>query len=464
MKNLIRQTILSFVLIFHFTANGFAQTETDEKYHVYWIHGLNENSLFFDDMRFFLTPDYGTCLQYDSYESGGIEAVAEILNQQIREDEGAILVGHSAGGLIARSMLRMNDNIKGVITVGTPNNGAGIIASMQDGSYTNVLNKIDEQINGVVESANNALDYLSSSVLSFLIKDIRNIVINCGIIRVLPEFCNLVMDFLYDELDQWNQSLQSQTLVQDMAPDSEYIQYINTIQPTSRVYSVYGNESPGQFYRLIGTYLNMDKIKGSKSDKVYDDYLTTENGIVQQIQAKISGTILMIDFTIRTYNKWYVLLLPNIKSCLNELHSIKLDLQILQTYLSYNIHTDWAETIGAYHIEEHTYLSPIYGPPTTEKDTDNSNDNSGGWIPPYTEPDIIGYEYKTEYVKVNDPHDGIVGRTQALINFSGVLRDTAVVQHVNHLEMGSHRNMKTTLNQIIFNLQPKNLTNHETLH
>lgn len=462
MKSKLHISILFFIISFGYYAN--AQTYMfPSTYKVFWLHGLNEDNMFFDDMRFYLTPANGTCLQYDAGTTQGIEDIAASLTQVINED--AILVGHSAGGLIARSILKQNNHVKGIITVGTPNNGAGIINSMNDGSYQLLIDNINSHIDKVLIDANNVVRYLSYSILTFLIRDLNELLLRSGIILYLPMLKDVIVTKLSEELDKWNNSLLQQKLVTDMAPNSQYITNINNYKTSVPVYSVYGNESPGQFYRLLGTYLNLDNIKGSRSNNTYDDYLTNSDGLVTKIFSQITYAISMIDFTIRTYDKWYLILAPNIKAAMKELNSVKYDLEKLYKYLAYYINTDWAEVLGAYQIKSVTYRRPIYDNMISIGGDLNPGIGSGNGNmadPPETHSDnmdkgtLIGYTEHTEYFRVNEPHDGIVGRNHVLIDFNGAPKDTASVDGVNHLEMGVHKDMRTLLKQLIKKLQPNN--------
>lgn len=140
------------------TAKAASTRPATKNVNVYWIHGLYEDALFWKDFCEEVTPDNGTCLEYDSDHPGGAAGIAAELNKLISNEKEAVLIGHSAGGLIARSIMQMNSNVTAVITVGTPNKGAGIVASVRSEGYMSIVNQILNKTNSALDNAESALN------------------------------------------------------------------------------------------------------------------------------------------------------------------------------------------------------------------------------------------------------------------------------------------------------------------
>lgn len=90
------------------------------------------------------TPQYyGSKIDWKSRTR--IPAIASQVNTRIAGR--SVLIGHSTGGLVARSVQKINNNVKGIIIVGTPNQGAGVVASLNNRSYSHIIAEMGHKAN-----------------------------------------------------------------------------------------------------------------------------------------------------------------------------------------------------------------------------------------------------------------------------------------------------------------------------
>ena len=194
-KNLIYTLCIIACLIASITLSNVkaASTNTQLKdVNVYWIHGLYEDALFWKDFCEEITPDNGTCLEYDSDHPEGAAGIASELNKLISDDKEAVLIGHSAGGLIARSIMQMNSNVTAVITVGTPNKGAGIVTSVKSEGYMSIVNQLLNNTNSALDNVEYGLDEAQQFLLWQVSDRLREAVNDAAIVRVLNDLIDRV--------------------------------------------------------------------------------------------------------------------------------------------------------------------------------------------------------------------------------------------------------------------------------
>lgn len=114
-----------------------------------WLHGLNDNWNCWTVYNNAFTPVAGTRLGYSSNNS--IVGIANTLAPSVTSRPNTIIIGHSLGGLVAREIeSRRNPNIRGIITIGTPHQGAyiqnSIAAGKQKTFLSNTVNKFDNAV------------------------------------------------------------------------------------------------------------------------------------------------------------------------------------------------------------------------------------------------------------------------------------------------------------------------------
>ena len=116
---------------------------------VIWLHGLGDNSQAWQHYEQIFTAERQMSSLRDSYTTGqGIDQATSTALNSIDSNLGSgathnrnLAIGHSMGGIVARNIDRIApSNYKrfgGIITVSSPNYGAGIANSLNDGSVTN---------------------------------------------------------------------------------------------------------------------------------------------------------------------------------------------------------------------------------------------------------------------------------------------------------------------------------------
>ncbi len=116
-----------------FAINGYGQSDQ-----VSFIHGLNDNASVWNTMASQLSGDFDFVRDDVNYNS---EAAINNSASTVNIPSGTVSLGHSLGGLIAREYLRQNStgNMKALITVGTPHQGAPVAATVQNGKVAEVV-------------------------------------------------------------------------------------------------------------------------------------------------------------------------------------------------------------------------------------------------------------------------------------------------------------------------------------
>lgn len=432
------------------TAKAASARPATKDVNVYWIHGLYEDALFWKDFCEEITPDNGICLEYDSDHPGGAAGIAAELNRLISDDKEAVLIGHSAGGLIARSIMNMNSNVTAVITVGTPNKGAGIVASVRSEGYMSIVNQILNKTNSALDNAESALNEAQQFLFLQWSEVIRNFINEAAYVRVLNK---MIDDFDRSTISKWVDENYNSPLFYDMDSNSNYLRTINsyTLQSGQKLYCIDGQEDKGQLYRLLGTAANMDRIKGSGSRATYDTELTQSGGAVYELLAYIQEGIDICYMGHDEIEKRWTW--GHIGRASDLLVSAAHDLEYLRDYLDTYIHSDWSDEIGAYHYEQELVtipIPPIIGGGSTELDPGG---NTGGGLGTFN-PGIStgGYTQEWRTIKVSDPHDGLIGLTASSTRdtdgYDGYRTDVA---GVNHMEMGSHQAMLDVIEEAFNN-------------
>lgn len=424
------KTFIYVPLIVAFLLTGFGMTlwaqDSSQDKEVLLIHGLNSSASFWntfvndleDEGYEWYAPSYNS-----SHSNGASGIASDIFNTYFPMDNG-VLVGHSAGGLIARSIMRSHqDDVLGVITVGTPNYGAGIISSMQDASYISFIDDIVNQAENTLTTTYESFFQVTWPLLSF-IKPILDILYY----EKVSYFNQLIETGVYPALMEYiDETYLQLQLVEDMEPSSSYLTNLNSSLRTP-LHTIAGAEDPWQLYRLMGTAIDGN-----------DMSLIQNGGALRQLQSFIISMI-NIHNCVYDGSKWVAFLMPWVWITRESVNTSRRNWEDLQRLLEVDIHTRWAEQIGAYHFEERVVTVPIYETSINPGGEDpgtgsggNGNQEVIGEVG-----GIIGYREEVRTVKINDDHDGLIGTASALWETPAAGVKTHIVQGVNHLEMGTH--------------------------
>ena len=388
---------------------------------LYYLHGLYGVNSDWNGVIDNETTSH--CIGYDSNMSGGIRAIGDYILENNNFPSNSILVGYSAGGLISRYISANNNNVIGTITLATPNNGAGIVKSLAENSYVNILDNVIDRTENAISSTISAL-----SALTFPLLSIVTIILEPIIQRELSGLFQDIKTQISSELDRFiDEEYLSVPLVQDMHPESSII---DTLSSSSKpVFSIAAVEDPDVLYRLLGSAYNGD-----------DESLITNQGLIRNIQ---SGIISFINYHNFAYDasKWIALIYPQLWITRSSILTSRNRWSLLERYINIDIHTEWAEQIGSYVQEERLIRFPIYD---TSIDGGSGGTNDGNQ-PSYGEVGgIIGYYEELRLVNVNYPNDGLVGTNSALYG-----NRTTVVEGLNHLELLDSDGLHNTLDSLI---------------
>ena len=177
-----------------------------------------------------------------------------------------ILIGHSMGGLIARSMQRLSTKVKAIITIGTPNSGSTLLYNLLNG-------KSYDFFSNAILNANKAIDV---SLVSDIFSGIPVTTLAAPIILPISIFKKNTLNNTLQLLKMTYQSgigiyALSHPCIRDMLPDSKYLRDLNSINTTVPHINIYGAENNWQVVRAMGSLSKISELKNSENiDKSYD--------------------------------------------------------------------------------------------------------------------------------------------------------------------------------------------------
>lgn len=447
MKTFTGIHIIILVAALLLLGNGMTVKAQDniENNEVILIHGLNSASSFWNTFSSYLDDDdyEWQAPSYNSSHNGGVTGIAADIFNTYMSTGNAILVGHSAGGLIARSIMKDHPNdVLGVITMGTPNYGAGIVTSMQESSYISFIDDIVNQTETTMTTT-----YESFFQITWPLGTFFKPILDMLLYEAISVFNSTLETQVYPSLKEYiDENYLQLKLVEDMEPSSLFLTNLNSSLETP-VYTIAGAEDPWQLYRLMGTAINGN-----------DMSLIQETGAIREIQSFIISMI-NIHNCVYDGSRWLALLMPWLWFTRESVNESRRNWEDLQRLLEIDIHTQWAEQIGAYHFEERVVTIPIYDPLINSGgETPGTGSGGGGNQGAVGEVGgIIGYRQEIRTVKINDDHDGLIGTSAALLDASAFGVNTFIVQGVNHLEMNTHHDMLQYLSNAVSEI---NETNH----
>ena len=201
---------------------------------VIWVHGLGEDGTTWDIYDNLFDAERQIDGRSREYNDGaGVAAFANAVNNGITTDfpgtsgPGCINigVGHSLGGLAIRELDRTrtgnNRRLGGLITIGTPNDGAPIVNSIQNGDVTDVMNDACERLS--------AGPFSEIPYVPVVVQGVSNNII-----------CNILSNNLLDGIFQTQAAGPSPA---DAAVGSPFLTTLNSSSPNIPAISIRGNEN-----------------------------------------------------------------------------------------------------------------------------------------------------------------------------------------------------------------------------
>ena len=379
---------------------------------VYWIHGYNDNHEVWQRYRSILTDSSHRGAEIDWYASDSLTVSAQDVASTISSP--AILIGHSAGGLVARKAVEYNSRIRAIITAGSPNKGAGIVSSVKNKSYRNIIGEASLKIQSCVSSSLAALASIifPATSISSVIEPLR--------ILVLSMIDIGVNCWISQKLNDIEDDYTSDPSFQDMDPKGPFITGLNDNPNTVPIVSIYGAEDKWPLIRMWGSGENLDSLQSmtNTADNGYDtSKMGVWNGCISTCKYMEWGHgILGVGLAALSF--WY----PRFLSPAAYNATTALSWSNLARYLEYDIHNEYSEIIGAMHYETKTYTTGI----------------------------LWWKKKHTKTVPVYESHDGLIANKHSMMDSSGgAYVKNVEVKGVNHLEMGANATVRSLLNTIL---------------
>ena len=386
-----------------------------------WLHGLEgqKGSNTWDIYKQHLTNENGYIFEYESSKS--IPAIAgDIYTNQISLVEGndnLILIGHSMGGLVARSVQLLSPGVKGIITVGAANSGSVLLANTLNGKTYDYFSKAVRMVNAAVDK----------SLLSGIFSGPPVTIIALPVIAPINLFKDVVVNKTLDLLKLSYQIgigiyALGHPCIRDMLPNSTYLRSLNATSCNVPVLNIYGSEDYWQVVRAVGTLKNVTEVKNPLNmDKNYDmefvSKMQSALGIIYQIR--------------RTHNLVYnalavpAIFMPWIWLTRELVLDARFEWDAIYRYFETGIHADFATNMGSVEYRLQNYCIP-------------------------TGFDLNKKSCTQKYLPYIIENDGILSRKDVISPLlTGINIHNIRVSGVNHQEMGNHIEMRKLLEGII---------------
>lgn len=411
MKNII--LIVCFIL----SMTAFTQKK------FIWLHGLEgaKGPNTWDIYQQYLTATNGFVIEYPSDNT--IAGIANRIYQSdikpIEVDDDLVVIAHSMGGLVARSLTGLSPKIKGIITVGTPNSGSVLLKNTLSGKTYDFFHQAIRMASGAVDN----------SLLSGIFSGFPVTTIAAPIVIPITIFKNSTRDGVLTSLKIVLQTgmgiyALSHPCIRDMLPGSALLQHLNTKTDTVPHVNIYGAEDNWQVVRAIGSLSKINDVKNPQyRDQSFD----------QEYVPKMQAGLIFISQIQQTHNLVYralavpAIFMPWIWLTRELVLNARLEWDALYRYLDVSMHADFASNMGAVEYRLQDYCIP-------------------------TGIDLQKLSCKKSYVPFILENDGILSR-QDVISGMEYKENTYNVRvlGVNHQEMGNHIEMRKLLEEIIIN-------------
>lgn len=386
-----------------------------------WLHGLEGQNgpNTWDVYKQHLTNSNGYIFEYASDKS--IPDIADYLYRNkislVEGNDNIILIGHSMGGLVARSIQLLSPKVKGIITVGSANSGSVLLANTLNGKTYDYFSKAVRLVNAAVDK----------SLISGIFSGPPVSTIALPIVAPITAFKDIVVHRTLSVLKLTYQAgigiyALSHPCIRDMLPNSNYLQTLNAQTCNVPYLNIYGSEDYWQVLRVVGTLKNGSEVKNPVNiDKAYDMEFVTQMqsalGIIYQIQ--------------NTHNLVYkalavpAIFLPWIWLTRELVLNARYEWDAIYRYFETGIHADFATAMGSVEYRLQNYCIP-------------------------KGLDLKKLSCTHKYLPYILDNDGILSRKDVVSPLvSGLNVHNIRVLGVNHQEMGNHIEMRKLLEGII---------------
>lgn len=387
-----------------------------------WLHGLEGQygANTWDIYKSYFTQENGYVFEYTSNNS--IKGIASyVYNNQIKPIAGSdkiILVGHSMGGLVARSIQQISPEVKGIITSGTAHYGSTAVKNILTG-------KVVDYISSTIKIADKAID---GSLWSGIFCGFPVTTLAAPIILPVTVFKNNVVNSALIAMKLAvaagsNIYASSHQCIYDMLPNSSYMNEINSKVINVPLVNIYGAEDHWQVIRALGSLSRASDVKSPANiDKSYD----------MEFVSRLQSGLAYINQIQNVHNIVYSALaapavfLPWIWITRELVLKARFEWDALYWYIENGLHADLATNLGAIDYRLQNYCIP------------------SGY-------DLSKLNCTAKYLPYVTDNDGILAKKDVVLNtnlsYAGIYN--VRIPGVNHQEMGNHIEMRKTFENII---------------
>ena len=397
-----------------------------------WMHGLYDDNNCWNIYNNALTPGIGTCIYY-SCKQGIPSAATKTWNNSdpstsaspyfnINGKRDMILVGHSLGGLVAREMQYQyanqkdvygNPKVKGIITMGTPNEGAQIENELANKGVKGLASKVTLKF-----EVSTGLS-IASLISIFPYSLVSGVTTGYKFVSFIETFKSAALDKAMGSFANGTQTCEKQ-----MRVGSTYMNdTLANRKVTVPILCFAAEEDRWQLARLAyaaqGHY-TLQTNSNINSTGTYDqtgyDYMQSGvnvSNIIGEVHTGIAAACVGIGFACPYY--WYVGGLNGVAAASWFGNA---------SYLNNGLDFDHAVLVGASHVDRIDTWHKVW---------------FVKWV-------------TTQYITVPEPHDGVVPtKSQYLATSKGtnVIIPAQTIKGVNHMEEFNHPNTKAELNKAI---------------
>ncbi|MDD3489349.1 MAG: hypothetical protein PHR62_05625 [Paludibacter sp.] len=411
-------TIALFALVFNISAQN----------NYIWIHGLNGTIDSWSVYQNAFTPVNGVKVKYDSNTT--ITNIAENVWQSNddRINKNTILIGHSMGGLVARELERNHSaSIKGIITLGTPNQGAHVAKELRFGGLNKLKDKVVLKGNDCVTASSIAFAYDIPGLAPFFL----SIALSVNVISSV--LTGPVGDIALNEIaaNEFNKGC-----TDDLQPGSTFMNTLASRKINVPILTFASEEDRWQLPRVIHCQANYKKLSTDPYANVDGNFdmagykaLSNFNSDLKAFADIHRGFADVCDVI------GYIAPSNFVAAALHRTAASKLI--SASNYIENGLDYDHAVLIGATRVDP----IPQYHESLSLRQLDLSQ-------PGIKEDGYVTYTYVT----VPEPHDGIVPvKSQKLDKSRGynVIWANTTIKGVNHMEQRNHPNTRAEFRKAI---------------
>jgi pimeloyl-ACP methyl ester carboxylesterase len=268
------------LLLLIFTLMKFGDVSAQDK-NVYWLHGLNDGSNAWLHYSGIFSLERRMNSTRPGYDSGdGVNIATGFLNSFIPANPNNIGIGHSMGGIVLRNLERTQSvsskKINGLITVASPNSGAGIANSFNDNSLLAASQKACSDVTAGPITELFGLPWKTATL---------------GIVSALgADFTTTKLCELFISNDLLEQFAGSSIAREDLRQGSPLIQQLNSRSSAIPQLTMVAQENSPVHWRLIGSIATRNR--PVKNDQFLADAVSITRGVYNGFYiTRVTGTV-----------------------------------------------------------------------------------------------------------------------------------------------------------------------------